>query len=424
MAVSILQFCHYKPSSGAINRLRSIHPSFQLFQYNYFATQRPKSIISLSNPNRKRSQDLDNSSLIDWKNYDISFYQYYHDPRSSQFRILMDYFNMPYNCIEVTPFKKIEFSVTLLPEEHHHAPLLLMTHRTKVKETIDTFKKQAVQYIPNGYRHEALQIANITTFKERINDYINKYDGKTPEEKDSYKEKVHELYEHYDTICNERYNKFFHHDDFYTSFVPFIESNLSNDQHRRIFNDKCDSDKILFYTSKYVWTLQACTAKSFHSCFQLMSYVKMFRKLRKWSRFMIERTHLIAAIKLRVLRKRKYCKKAQTGNQPKGAAMKLTYEFLQTFNVDMPDLNNKGKIPKPKDINDDNDNTKADISLIGKPFHGGRSPDILDLLVYGALRGTQGLDVYTFLFRKATQIEDWYTRMQDEVGKSSCIKHI
>eukprot|EP00483_Globobulimina_turgida_P006367 UN06377 len=190
-----------------------------------------------------------------------------------------------------------------------------MAHKTKLKYTIDSYKKQAIQYIPNGFRHETLQIANVTTFKQRIKEYINKHEGKTPEEKDAYKEKVDELYDHYDAICNERYNFYFHHNDLYTRFLPLIESNLTNDQRRRFINDKCDKDKIEFYTSKYAWTLQACIAKSFHSCFQLMSYVKMFRKTRKWSRYKTETTHLFGAVKMRVLQKRKYCKRAQTGYQ-------------------------------------------------------------------------------------------------------------
>jgi len=129
---------------------------------------------------------------------------------------------------------------------------------------------------------------------------------------------------------------------------------------------------------------------------------------------------------MRVMHRRRYCKRAQTGNQPKGQAMKLTYEFLQTFNEDMPDLNERQKLKKPqKNVEGEQvENTKQDIGLIGKPFHGGRNPDIMDLLVYGALRGVRGLDVYDFLLRRITQTDEWCTRMQDEVGKSACKQHI
>ena len=85
-------------------------------------------------------------------------------------------------------------------------------------------------------------------------------------------------------------------------------------------------------------------------------------------------------------------------------------------------MNEKGKIKKP--VDGEVENTKQDIGLIGKPFHGGRYPDILDILVYGALRGTQGLDIYNYLFKKTTEIERWYNQMQDEVDRSACKQHV
>ena len=91
------------------------------------------------------------------------------------------------------------------------------------------------------------------------------------EEKDSLKQKVDELYEHYDEICTEKYNLFIHHEDVIDKLLPLIEQNVGNDVHRRLFNDKCAAEQIAFYSTKYVWTLQACIAKSFHSCFQVFN---------------------------------------------------------------------------------------------------------------------------------------------------------
>eukprot|EP00484_Ammonia_sp_Unknown_P026663 CAMPEP_0197035856 /NCGR_PEP_ID=MMETSP1384-20130603/13529_1 /TAXON_ID=29189 /ORGANISM="Ammonia sp." /LENGTH=439 /DNA_ID=CAMNT_0042465959 /DNA_START=47 /DNA_END=1366 /DNA_ORIENTATION=+ len=439
MATTILQFS--SRTVHRFNHLPSHSPYFlsiQILQTNHFAVsrQRPRSIISLSNPNRKRlketSDDTDTSingtyvPSTDWDAYDVSLYQYFHDPRASQFRTILDYFKIPYDCIEVTPFKKVELSTMQIPPQYHHSPLLRMIHRKKLAETIDKYKNEAVLYIPKGLRSETLKIANVGTFKERIIEHINKHKDKSQEEIDNYKHKVDELYHKYDEICWSRYNLVFHHDDLHGKFLPFVKANLSNDQQRRIFNEKCDDEKVEFYATKYAWTLQACIAKSFHSCFQLMSYVKMFRKMRKWTRFQVESAHLFGGIKMRVMHRRRYCKRAQTGNQPKGQAMKLTYEFLQTFNEDMPDLNERQKLKKPKKNveGEQVENTKQDIGLIGKPFHGGRNPDIMDLLVYGALRGVRGLDVYDFLLRRITQTDEWCTRMQDEVGKSACKQHI
>lgn len=60
------------------------------------------------------------------------------------------------------------------------------------------------------------------------------------EEKDSLKQKVDELYDHYDEICTEKYNLFIHHEDLIPKLLPFIERNVGNDVHRRFFNEKCE----------------------------------------------------------------------------------------------------------------------------------------------------------------------------------------
>lgn len=188
-------FCINPLRTGNRFHLTSTLPTQSLFplfvsQTGRFATQRPKSISSLSNPRTKKtdatspsgSADSSPSTLTDWSSYDIQLFQYYYDPRSSQIRVLLDYFNLPYDCIEVTPFKKHELSHFQIPEQYHgnHAPLLKMVHRHKLKETVDLFKQQAVQHIPNGLRHESLQIANVVTFRDRIKEHINKHEHKSP----------------------------------------------------------------------------------------------------------------------------------------------------------------------------------------------------------------------------------------------------
>ena len=107
-----------------------------------------------------------------------------------------------------------------------------------------------------------------------------------------------------------------------------------------------------------------------------MSYVRMFRKMRRWSRWRVEMAHLLGAVKLRALHKRRYCRKAETGNQPKAAAMKATYEFLQRFHADMPDIAQRRRLSRDEQEQLDTVDSKADGALVGKPFHGGRTPDI------------------------------------------------
>eukprot|EP01084_Bolivina_argentea_P166421 288906_1 len=211
-------------SFRTFNRLCSIHkyipyiqPSsvYLLNPHHHFSTkQRPRSILSLSNLNRERTgtkrkddnneSDGDAASYINWKDYDIQLFQYYHDPRASQYRVLLDYFKIEYDVIEITPFNKIEFSVFKIPDNYHHSPLLKMTKRDKLKETINRYKNEAVNFIPNGYKDETLQIANIATFKQRIKEHINEHVGKTQEEKDKMKKDADDLYDFYDSICTEK----------------------------------------------------------------------------------------------------------------------------------------------------------------------------------------------------------------------------
>ena len=108
--------------------------------------------------------------------------------------------------------------------------------------------------------------------------------------------------------------------------------------------------------------------------------------------------HLFGAIKLRVLHKRKYCRRAETGNQPKAAAMKATYEFLQRFHAEMPDIAQRRRLSRDEQEELDN---KAEVALVGKPFHGGRTPDVADLLAFGAIRGVKGWMCIIFCFASA-----------------------
>merc|ERR1719464_977120 len=107
----------------------------------------------------------------------------------------------------------------------------------------------------------------------------------------------------------------------------------------------------------------------------------MFRKMRKWGRWRVEMAHLFGAMRLRA-QKRKYCRRAETGNQPRAAAMKTTYEFLQRFHDDMPDIAQRRLLSK--DAQEQLDAKWAEARMAGKPFHGGRTPDMADLLVFGA----------------------------------------
>ena len=81
----------------------------------------------------------------------------------------------------MTPFRKKEFEFVQIPHKYHKysAPLLVMSNNKKIKETADTFKSKAIEYVPVSLRENTMKIANIATFRDRVKEHINKYEAKT-----------------------------------------------------------------------------------------------------------------------------------------------------------------------------------------------------------------------------------------------------
>ncbi|KNH06970.1 glutathione-S-transferase/glutaredoxin [Perkinsela sp. CCAP 1560/4] len=58
--------------------------------------------------------------------------------------------------------------------------------------------------------------------------------------------------------------------------------------------------------------------------------------------------------------------------------------------------------------------------LTGKPFHGGKRPDLADVEVYGVLQSIRGHRVYTDIEAHAA-VKEWLDRMDQAVGKTDSI---
>ena len=56
-----------------------------------------------------------------------------------------------------------------------------------------------------------------------------------------------------------------------------------------------------------------------------------------------------------------------------------------------------------------------------KEFHGGSSPDMADLAVFGVLRSVEGLDTFDDAMGN-TSLGGWYGRMRTAVGPSSRVE--
>lgn len=59
-------------------------------------------------------------------------------------------------------------------------------------------------------------------------------------------------------------------------------------------------------------------------------------------------------------------------------------------------------------------------ALKGRTFHGGSSPDLADLAVFGVIRSITGTDTFNDLMHN-TDIGSWYEAMFNAVGESSRI---
>ena len=54
----------------------------------------------------------------------------------------------------------------------------------------------------------------------------------------------------------------------------------------------------------------------------------------------------------------------------------------------------------------------VDEGLAGKPFHGGETPDLADLSVFGVFRSTDGLAAVNLACAHSPTFADWYGRLR------------
>ena len=63
--------------------------------------------------------------------------------------------------------------------------------------------------------------------------------------------------------------------------------------------------------------------------------------------------------------------------------------------------------------------------LAGKKFHGGDSPDLSDVAVYGCLKSIEQFTSFAWLIGEADKaLLVWFNRMEKEIPKSSCVEWI
>ena len=87
-----------------------------------------------------------------------------------------------------------------------------------------------------------------------------------------------------------------------------------------------------------------------------------------------------------------------------------------------------GKIKKKYNIEDERAalievaNEWVRDGINGKKFHGGDSPDLADVSVYGCLKSIQSFTTFGWLVGEADRnLLIWFNRMKQEIGETSCV---
>ena len=90
-----------------------------------------------------------------------------------------------------------------------------------------------------------------------------------------------------------------------------------------------------------------------------------------------------------------------------------------------------GKIKKKYKIDDEREalvncvNVWVREGLQSKMFHGGESPDLADVAVYGCLKSIEKFTTFAWLLGDADkELLVWYNRMRQSIPKSSCVSRV
>ena len=221
------------------------------------------------------------------------------------------------------------------------------------------------------------------------------------EDKKELSTKLTELFNYHDEKVKSNDIKNFHHGDIVKSFLPWIKSTLSKEEQAVFFD--CNENDLFYFTNEFIDLLRFNQVKSFSRSFQLFDYVSMFRKRRNWTRIRREMAHLRGGFWSRLRLKKQLKQRLGESNSsylPLSGGLKGTLvRFLDS-------------LPRQRD---------ATGKLTLKPFHGGNRPDVLDILVCGAIQPCKKLDMYQDM-KEVPKLEQWLQTTEDEIGQTSCHK--
>lgn len=309
---------------------------------------------------------------IDFTADAITLFQYKRDGRTHQIRALLDYLNVQYMAMEVNPYSK--FELINCPAEYRSAPLIRVDNSQKRTEARAQIAAALISLLPENLRHQ-LYGADLPQVVERVKFMLAKFD---PVKQEQMKKKLDSYLSQLDPDYGVQY---FTRDNL-GGLVDYLRQAKKLVGHR--FISEKALDRCQWINKKYRPMLFLNTCKSFSRTCELASYTA---KIHNWPPHKQEALHTWISLYLRFMMK---------------------YRLRRQLNV-------KGFVKH--DLYDQVDEWIE--SFEGNRFHGGATPDIADVMFYGATVAYDGLDVWKEIESK-TNLTPWLLRMKEEVGDSAC----
>merc|ERR1719499_213786 len=286
---------------------------------------------------------------------------------------MFDFFNIPYIVMEVNPQTKKE--LINFPSEMRHVPLVRIDDTKKRVEAQARAAAALTKVLPKELRNRIGADADLSKVVEQVKFLSAKF---APEKKAELSKKL----DMYLKELDPEYGVTYFGRDNLGGLVDWLRAKNAFSGRRFISEQALDMTQ--WINKKYRPMVFLNTCKSFSRSCELFSYQ---HRIPQYPRYKQELLHHWGSIYLRWVIKYRLRRQLNV----KGFVNHDMYDFVDTWLE----------------------------SFKGKRFHGGSTPDIADVMLYGATVAYEGLDVWKELLTK-TDIEPWLIRMRDEIGTSSC----
>jgi hypothetical protein len=335
----------------------------------------------------------------------IQLFQHCREPFSQQFRAILDYCRVPYQVVEVAPAMRgshQEFNTfNVVNREKRRVPLVRVVNRAEIDRNIRDFKIKSIRMVDEFQddrwiirRSDLMDVGSPLIFIEKMNGIVNELcpGEANTEKRDDYKRRIQELFDFHDILSKEHHFKYFNKVDTIESFLPWLKTRVSKTKWDRLMKNVRD-EELEQFANTFPYLVKANQVPNFWRAFQVCDYLRLFKKLRKWNLHFVDMAHFWSGFYLRC-QKRKWLRSAHCTTGPRNTLRREVETFLMSF-----DRHGSKKFPT---------------------FHGGRHPDLVDLLVYGSLNAGKDLDLFKTC-KNLPRFTNWFELVKDEIGDTQCV---